>query len=292
MSKRLTLEFVSREFKRGGCTLLATHYTSNSVKMPYICKCGNRSEISYSKFKHGRRCYSCRNQKLADLFRHDFNYVQEYFTKQGCQLLATEYTNSKIPLSYICKCGNRDTVRFNNFKNNGARCRKCKIEKISKARRLNSSMVKRFYKLQGCILIDEYKNARKPLAFMCNCGEPSKTPFHHFKKGVRCKNCGVIRTVNAKKQYDLFIVQELFRIDECILLANEYINTKTHMEYVCKCGKQAKINLENFLKGRRCAGCSGKRAWKTRRIHDQLMETADIEFLSKAIKERIAEIET
>jgi len=47
-----------------------------------------------------------------------FEYVKQYFEDRGCELLETEYINSKIKMRYICKCGNEAEIKFNSFQTN------------------------------------------------------------------------------------------------------------------------------------------------------------------------------
>lgn len=42
-----------------------------------------------------------------------FNYVKEYFIKEECELLETEYINAKTKMKYICKCGNESSIVWN-----------------------------------------------------------------------------------------------------------------------------------------------------------------------------------
>ncbi len=63
-SKKLTFEFVYNYFKEHDCKLLETEYVNSSTKMKYECKCGNdKSSISFSYFRRGRRCMECAKER-------------------------------------------------------------------------------------------------------------------------------------------------------------------------------------------------------------------------------------
>ena len=47
--------------------------------MKYKCICGNVSEISFNKFKNGRRCMRCRGKEKLT-----FEYVRQYFKDNDC----------------------------------------------------------------------------------------------------------------------------------------------------------------------------------------------------------------
>lgn len=43
----------------------------------------------------------------------------------------------------------------------------------------------------------------------------------------------------------------------CVLLETIYINARTAMRYICKCGNEAEITYDNFSRGQRCRDCCG-----------------------------------
>lgn len=72
---RHTLEYVRDVFNKNGCTLLATSYTGNKEKLPYICSCGNRSEIAFAKFQSGQRCSGCKGSRISEKISGPNNYM-------------------------------------------------------------------------------------------------------------------------------------------------------------------------------------------------------------------------
>jgi hypothetical protein len=176
-----TFEYVNNYFKQQNCILISTEYKNISTKLKYICTCGNESSICLKSFQKGARCRKCYLIKQ----RHSFEYVYDYFKKEGCMLLSTEYVNSNTKLNYICKCGNKSSICFKNFKN-GNRCMKCcGIEKHT------FEYVNEFFKKQGCVLLStEYVNSGCKLNYICKCGNEHNITFDCFNKGTRCKQCG------------------------------------------------------------------------------------------------------
>jgi len=53
-----------------------------------------------------------------------FEYVNKFFTEQGCRLLEAEYVGSEVPMSYLCNCGNLALVTWTKFRG-GRRCKEC-----------------------------------------------------------------------------------------------------------------------------------------------------------------------
>lgn len=129
-NSRLTIEFVREQFRIAGCTLVSEQYINARTPLKYICGCGTESNIRYDNFRTGKRCKECRTRKVADAKRHSIQFILEEFKKGGCTLLATKYINGKTPLEYICECGNKSLIRYDNFKS-GSRCESCRIRKIS-----------------------------------------------------------------------------------------------------------------------------------------------------------------
>jgi hypothetical protein len=124
---RLTYEFVKNYFEEQGCKLLENEYKDSSIKMNYMCSCGNRSSITWANFSQGYRCRVCGIKKTAKARRFSNEYVKQYFEEHNCKLI-DEYKGALTPMHYICECGNEDKIRFSKFKI-GQRCRKCKYRK-------------------------------------------------------------------------------------------------------------------------------------------------------------------
>jgi hypothetical protein len=54
----------------------------------------------------------------------EYSFVYNFFKENNCELLSKEYMNANTKLDYICKCGNKSSIWFNDFKR-GNRCMKC-----------------------------------------------------------------------------------------------------------------------------------------------------------------------
>jgi len=128
--RNLPISDVKDFFESKDCKLLSKEYINNREKLKYICNCGNISEITYGNFKNGQRCRKCRDSKVSEMFRHSYEFVENFFSQNGCTLLTKDYANSISPLRYICSCGKVSKTTFDIFKN-GHRCKSCGIEKRS-----------------------------------------------------------------------------------------------------------------------------------------------------------------
>lgn len=129
-NKKYSLKYVSEYFKNQGCKLLEKEYKNAQTPMKYTCACGEISKINFHSFRKGARCKECGNHKIRKKYAFSFEYVQNYFKEQNCELLEKEYKNAQTPMNYICICKNLSKIRFRDFKN-GKRCQSCKIKKMS-----------------------------------------------------------------------------------------------------------------------------------------------------------------
>ncbi len=185
-----------------------------------------------------------------------FKFVKQYFEDRDCELYETEYINCDTPMRYRCKCGNKKcSITFSKFKK-GQRCKKC-----SKMRKFTFKEVKQYFKDHDCkLLATEYISATVKMEYECSCGNPDcKISFGNFRQGRRCNECG--RKKSAKKQRFLFKdVKQYFEDHDCKLIATEYINSRTLMEYECNCGNSdCRITFSCFKQGKRCMECAIER---------------------------------
>lgn len=64
-NKKLTYSDVNKTFTQYGCELLSKAYANANQRLLYICSCGGKALITFSKFKSGQRCRQCKNKKIS-----------------------------------------------------------------------------------------------------------------------------------------------------------------------------------------------------------------------------------
>ena len=191
IKEKYTFEYVFNYFKEQNCELISKEYINATKNLNYLCKCGNKSEINFSRFKKGIRCLKCGGTE-----KHTFEYVFNYFKEQNCKLLSTEYINAKTKMNYICICGNASTINFNGFQN-GNRCKKC-----SGLETHTFEYIQEFFWENECELLStEYINNHTKLDFICSCGTKHSLNFKDFKKGRRCLECGFKKAMKSPYYY-------------------------------------------------------------------------------------------
>jgi hypothetical protein len=58
-NKKLTLDYVKRQFEKEGYIFLSSTYENNDIPLDFICDNGHKSKMPWSDFQSGRRCYKC-----------------------------------------------------------------------------------------------------------------------------------------------------------------------------------------------------------------------------------------
>ena len=158
-------------------------------------------------------------------------------------------------------------------------------------KKLTFEYVKQYFEEHGCELMEkEYKNNSTKMEYKCTCGNVSKICFSHFKNGRRCMEC------SGKKKYTLEEVKQYFEDHDCKLLATEYKDNRTPMEYECNCGNSdCKISFNSFKNGNRCNKCGTERAAGKRKLlhkdvkqyfEDRNCELFEIEYINSSTKMR------
>ena len=119
--------------------------------------------------------------------------------------------------------------------------------------KLSNEFVKQYFKEQGCELLEEYVNSKDSMRYTCVCGNISKTNWSNFKKGVRCKQCGIRNSSNDRKLTQEYVAEK-FESQGCKLLG-KYENSSTPVKYMCVCGNTSKIKWDAFKSVVRCRNC-------------------------------------
>lgn len=274
--RRTPYSIVKAAFDNAGYELLSKEYVGANEPLEYRCKCGRKSTIIWNSFRLGNRCARC-----AGNLKHTLQEVYRVFKDAGCTCLATDYRNGHQSLPYICKCGNQSTISYSSFKA-GHRCSKC-----SNVEKYTIEEVKQFFACRQCeLLSSKYINLKTPLLYRCDLGKVHKIVFGNFLRGHKC-TCR-----STKIPYTIDSIRKYFRQRGCVLLANEYVNSRIKMPYICSCNNRSETSFHNFQAGKRCRKCSGKHMWEFRRASGNAVVETDIKRLLKTIKTRRKQLET
>ena len=223
-----------------------------------------------------------------------YNDVKLFYESQGCELLEDEYINNQTKMKFRCNCGRVHRSVLGNFKQ-GQRCPGCGVA-ASESQRLTYTYVKAYYKLRGCELLeDEYINNQTKMKFRCNCGRVHRSIFGDFKRGRRCRSCGMAR-VSESKRFTYAYVKAYYESQGCKLLEDEYVGCYEKMKFRCNCGRVHRSIFKYFRRGMRCPRCRADKVsdrasmkigckWTLETVAVQL-KAAGIEFTSIGHTER------
>lgn len=198
--------------------------------------------------------------------------VREFFEiERGFKLLDTEYKNSEFPMKYICVCGNESKMSYKNAKK-GRSCAECGNKKRSTSKQIYTyRFILKFFQDEGCILLeDSYPgNPLKKLRYVCSCGTETEACWSTFMRGHRCKKCGYKKIGDKKRKYTMGEVSQLFSEQgKTLLETGLFENSHQSLRYVCKCGNESRISLNNFLRGSDCAECKRVRLSEVKKDPD------------------------
>lgn len=146
------------------------------------------------------------------------------------------------------------------FESNQKNALFCNRKCAGKYKSHDYNYVYNYFRENGCTLLDEnYKDANKPLLYLCSCGNTSKISFSHFKQGKKCRRCMGERIAEKARKYSIDDIRLEFERVGLILLESDYINNVTPMKYICECGRESRISYAHFLEGKRCKQCGFKK---------------------------------
>jgi len=188
--RRLTYEFVKEQFENEGYMLLDNLYKEAHHKLKYKCSNGHVHEVSWAKWKVGRRCPYCSGKAKPSI-----DLIRQEFEKEGYLLLSTEYVNIRTRLKYKCPKGHIHYVRWSDWRHKGTRCFYCSGNESPTIGFIRRSFAKENY----IMLTNEYVNNKKKLSYICPEGHVGKISWNDWSyRGGRCPACFFINNSGDK----------------------------------------------------------------------------------------------
>jgi len=236
-----TYEEVQEIFSKENAKLTSTEYHGYKQELEFVCACGRNGKRTLVQFNRSKRCQACADEST--------NYTREEFVEmyasKGFKLLATETKTAHDKHKCICVCGRETEKSWNNLKN-GKGCIGCQRERA----KFSYDEAFAIYKQYEWTLLDPFYNNNSFLHnARCKCGNITKKRLNELKRSPGCRKCGgnYIPTIEELKLE--------FASEGCVLKEEAYVNSHVPMQYICKCGNESKINLNNFRNGKRCQRC-------------------------------------
>jgi len=173
-----------------------------------------------------------------------YSYVRESFEKEGYTLISTDYVNTKTKLYFLCNHNTIKYITWGHFKE-GRRCNCNANNKKPIYSYIKSSFEKEGYTL----LTTSYINNRTNLDYICNKGHKHAIMWCNWGGGHRCPTCA------GQTKPTIEEISASFTKEGYTLLSTGYVNSHSHLEYVCPEGHVHKMMWTNWQQGYRCPTC-------------------------------------
>lgn len=198
--------------------------------------------------------------------KNKFNEIKDFFEKNKCELLTTEYLGNKTNLKYKCPKGHYQEASWNSIsKGNRSLCIECKKKEKSK-RALTTEFVKEEFNKEGYTLLSDYKDAKTKVRVRCPEGHEFLVQYKNFKyNNSRCPVCYrenlVVHNKFTYKYVKDFIEKEGFK-----LLSDTYINNSSTIKIKCPKGHVVETSFGSFSQNKACRQCGAEQRGKNRRL--------------------------
>jgi len=199
--KRLTYEFVKRQFEKEEYELLSWEYKNCLQKLDYICFKGHKGSISWQNWQANHRCPYC-----AGNAKPTIEFIRSEFEKENYELLSVEYINAHMKLKCKCSKGHEYSISWHNW-HQGKRCCYCSSRPPIDIESIRSEFAKERY----ILLTDKYVNNNQKLEYICPSGHGHSISWSNWQQSKRCSECtsriskGEIQVRNFIKSLDIKI---------------------------------------------------------------------------------------
>ena len=179
------------------------------------------------------------------------DFVRSEFEKEGCALLTTVYKNNLQKLDYVCSNGHSHSINWSSWQQ-GSRCSYCAGNAKPTIDFIKSEFEKEGYQL----LTTTYESSKQKLSYICPNYHKHSITWENWRRGCRCKICGIESRTN-KKRLSLSFIKSEFEKEGYRLLTTEYKNAQQKLDYICPNGHQHSISWGGWKNGYRCSVCAG-----------------------------------
>jgi len=254
MAKKITLEYVKRQFELEGYQLLSIKYQNAFQKLDYICSKGHKHNISWNSWQQGHRCPFC-----VGLGKPTIEFIKSEFVKEGYQLLTKEYKDNKQKLEFICSNDHNHSISWSDWKK-GNRCPYCSGYFRKTIEFIEIEFAKEGYRLLTTI----YEGAHQKLDYICPKGHKHSISWTNWQQGQRCGRC------NKYTLPSIEFIKTEFEKEGYVLLSKECTSSTQKLYCMCPDGYKYKVRWNSWQQGQRCPHCKRKKLSERRK---QLWDT-------------------
>ncbi|EOP32810.1 hypothetical protein [Bacillus cereus] len=215
--------------------------------------------------------------------RNGNSITHEQFLTKIYKLVGKEYTvlttytssKEKILMKHNI-CGREFWVRASHFTSSGSRCKVCSFKNMNA--KTHEQFIKDIYSTVGeeYSVLGNYERAHIKVLIRHNtCGLEYLVDPASFLFGSRCPECNrkVIGDLKRKSHIE-FLKECKHLVGEEYTVLSEYIATNVHvLMRHNNCGNEFTVMPSNFLGGKGCPKCKGKRISMAKtKTHDEFVE--------------------
>jgi hypothetical protein len=185
-----------------------------------------------------------------------YEFIDNFFSKNSCELLENEYINAHEKMKFKCHCGKISEISFDKFKI-ALQCKDCGRKKLGEGKKHSYDYVYNYFLSKGCELLEEkYINGTIKMKYKCICGKESFSTFHNFRIYGHCKECGY-KDLSEKLKLSYEEVYNYYKKYNCELLEDIYNGIYDKMKFKCSCGKVDYMSFVGFKSGHHvCHDCA------------------------------------
>lgn len=220
-----------------------SEYRNCSSKIKILCNCNHEYEMTFSKYKSGRRCRTCHNQKS----RIQLEKVKKYLNDnlEGYSIVPDTYIKASEKSEFICDKGHHFKTQFTSIKH-GHLCPTC----FKENKELTPKIAKEEFAKYGFELIDGYKNQSSKATVKCENGHVLELSLSKIKCGTGCKYC-----INNNFKYTQEYVEN-YLSEHGYTLIDEYTGKDQKLNMLCPNGHNIIMSFSVFKNANcRCSKC-------------------------------------
>lgn len=243
------------------CKLLSTEYKNSDTKLLFECKCGNKFETSFNKFKtrNKRQCNDCGKKIFHEKTSLSFEYVNDFVkNNSNCELISDSVYDSNSILKFKCSCGKIFETSFNNFNSRNQRyCKDCSTKiRIKNFITPINEIIKYIEDNECKVLSKDILDVHTDIKIQCKCGNEFISNFANLKrrKWCCCDKC----TKEFKSLERLIPINKIKnRIGDDFEIVSKFKGThKPILLKHKKCGQTFETTIANFERNeKRCLCC-------------------------------------
>lgn len=239
--RRTDPALVKSAFQKAGYRLLE-EYRRNSIRMKCICPNRHCITMDWASFQDGVRCQKCMAVERGKTRKYNVaNKAKRAFEEAGYTLI-DNYVDSHTAMQFICPNNHQHQISWTNF-SQGYRCAIC-----SGNGPVYPDDVQAAFRNENYKLLDQYKNSRQKLRFICPNGHKYSITWDSWRSGHRCAICSG-KIVTPKQ------VKDAFKAEGYTLETPYRWQNTQKLRYTCDKGHSHETTWAYFQDGNRCPTC-------------------------------------